>query len=98
VSRTFYDRVGTDCHELAFATVWLLARSHGVMVSTQDSESCDPSSNLGGTLFYVGVGRGMRLRRDCRGDSIRRVRAVRAGTCASIAQWLEHQSSTASGL
>ncbi len=23
---------------------------HGVMVSTQDSESCDPSSNLGGTL------------------------------------------------
>ena len=22
--------------------------SHGVMVSTQDSESCDPSSNLGG--------------------------------------------------
>ncbi len=36
-------------------------RSHGVMVSTQDSESCDPSSNLGGTLtifiyfilFYV---------------------------------------------
>ena len=24
-------------------------RSHGVMVSTQDSESCDPSSNLGGT-------------------------------------------------
>ncbi len=25
------------------------ARFHGVMVSTQDSESCDPSSNLGGT-------------------------------------------------
>ena len=24
-------------------------RFHGVMVSTQDSESCDPSSNLGGT-------------------------------------------------
>ena len=23
--------------------------SHGVMVSTQDSESCDPSSNLGET-------------------------------------------------
>ncbi len=22
---------------------------HGVVVSTQDSESCDPSSNLGGT-------------------------------------------------
>ena len=28
---------------------------HGVMVSTQDSESCDPSSNLGKTYyeFYV---------------------------------------------
>lgn len=25
-------------------------RSHGVVVSTQDFESCDPSSNLGGTL------------------------------------------------
>ncbi len=25
-------------------------RSHGVMVSTLDSESSDPSSNLGGTL------------------------------------------------
>ena len=25
--------------------------SHGVMVSTQDSESCNPSSNLGGTFF-----------------------------------------------
>ena len=25
---------------------------HGVMVSTQDSESCDPSSNLGGTWFF----------------------------------------------
>ena len=29
-------------------TVWY-ERSHGVMVSTQDSESCDPSSNLGET-------------------------------------------------
>ena len=26
-------------------------RFYGVMVSTQDSESCDPSSNLGGTWF-----------------------------------------------
>ena len=26
---------------------------HGVTVSTQDSESCDPSSNLGGTLVWV---------------------------------------------
>ena len=25
---------------------------HGVMVSTQDSESCDPSSNLGGTWIF----------------------------------------------
>ena len=25
---------------------------HGVMVSTQDSESCDPSSNLGGTYCF----------------------------------------------
>ena len=27
--------------------------SHGVTVSTQDSEFCDPSSNLGGTLLDV---------------------------------------------
>ncbi|CAL8250567.1 unnamed protein product [Boreogadus saida] len=27
----------------------IINRFHGVMVSTQDSESCDPSSNLGGT-------------------------------------------------
>ena len=26
---------------------------YGVMVSTQDSESCDPSSNLGRTLFFI---------------------------------------------
>ena len=26
---------------------------HGVMVSTQDSESCDPSSNLGGTWLQI---------------------------------------------
>ena len=25
---------------------------HGVMVSTQDSESCNPSSNLGGTYKF----------------------------------------------
>jgi hypothetical protein len=29
-----------------------LHRFHGVTVSTQDFESCDPSSNLGGTLFF----------------------------------------------
>ncbi|GIY61404.1 hypothetical protein CDAR_541771 [Caerostris darwini] len=28
-------------------------RFHGVMVSTLDFESSDPSSNLGGTLFFV---------------------------------------------
>ena len=29
-----------------------ISRFHGVMVSTLDSESSDPSSNLGGTLFF----------------------------------------------
>ena len=29
------------------------ARSHGVMVSTLDFESSDPSSNLGGTWEYI---------------------------------------------
>ena len=28
------------------------ARSYGVMVSTQDSESCDPSSSLGRTFTF----------------------------------------------
>ena len=30
-------------------------RSHGVMVSTLDFESSDPSSNLGGTYFYFSI-------------------------------------------
>lgn len=30
-------------------------RFHGVMVSTQDSESCDPSSNLGRTYLDFAV-------------------------------------------
>lgn len=30
---------------------WHRRWSHGVVVSTQDFESCDPSSNLGGTSF-----------------------------------------------
>ena len=30
-------------------------RFYGVMVSTQDSESCDPSSNLGRTCFPVSL-------------------------------------------
>ena len=29
------------------------SRSHGVMVSTLDFESSDPSSNLGGTLLHL---------------------------------------------
>ena len=29
------------------------ARSHGVMVSTLDFESSDPSSNLGGTSYFL---------------------------------------------
>ena len=29
------------------------ARSHGVMVSTLDFESSDPSSSLGGTSFFI---------------------------------------------
>ena len=32
--------------------------SHGVMVSTQDSESCNPSSNLGGTLIFFAQEKG----------------------------------------
>jgi hypothetical protein len=33
----------------AWKFIQLYVGFHGVMVSTQDSESCDPSSNLGGT-------------------------------------------------
>ena len=32
-------------------------RFYGVMVSTQDSESCDPSSNLGRTLTFFSHGK-----------------------------------------
>lgn len=49
--------VGTECP----------AGSHGVTVSTQDSESCDPSSNLGGTFFmpmeYLWSGRAREARK-----------------------------------
>ena len=34
-------------------------RSHGVMVSTLDFESSDPSSNLSGTYFYTDLGYNM---------------------------------------
>ena len=45
-------------HSLYISLSWvrliLSDRFHGVMVSTLDSESSDPSSNLGGTLsFYI---------------------------------------------
>ena len=39
---------------LSWVQLMLSDRSHGVMVSTLDSESSDPSSSLGGTLsFYI---------------------------------------------
>ena len=40
---------------LLFFILFLLScpRSRGVMVSTLDSESSDPSSNLGGTYVFV---------------------------------------------
>ena len=43
---------------LSFSLIYIYSRSvppvgsHGVMVSTLDSESSDPSSNLGGTLIW----------------------------------------------
>ena len=45
-----------DMLKKASSVFWYLPRerSHGVMVSTLDSESSDPSSNLGGTynIFF----------------------------------------------
>ena len=35
-----------------FSTKLVKTRVHGVMVSTLDSESSDPSSNLGGTSLF----------------------------------------------
>ena len=35
-----------------FWTIFSKKRSHGVMVSTLDFESSDPSSNLGGTFIF----------------------------------------------
>jgi hypothetical protein len=70
VSITFLTRVGRVGHASCFAASSAYhVGSHGVMVSTQDSESCDPSSNLGGTLTYVGV----------RSDTAVRVCAARCG-------------------
>ena len=39
-----------NIHKIKFYDILVCTRSYGVMVSTQDSEFCDPSSNLGGTL------------------------------------------------
>ena len=38
-----------NIHKIKFYDIFDCTRSYGVMVSTQDSESCDPSSNLGRT-------------------------------------------------
>ena len=38
-----------NIHKIKFYDILVCTRSYGVMVSTQDSESCDPSSNLGRT-------------------------------------------------
>ena len=38
-----------NIHKIKFYDIFVCTRSYGVMVSTQDSESCDPSSNLGRT-------------------------------------------------
>ena len=38
-----------DIHKIKIYHISVCTRSYGVMVSTQDSESCDPSSNLGRT-------------------------------------------------
>ena len=40
---------------LYFVPLHLNEWSHGVMVSTLDFESSDPSSNLGGTSFYIQI-------------------------------------------
>ena len=43
--------------EITILDQWCYQWFYGVMVSTQDSESCDPSSNLGRTceLFFLFV-------------------------------------------
>ncbi len=45
--RSRIDYVATSVNLLALSS-WF----RGVTVSTQDSESCDPSSNLGGTWHF----------------------------------------------
>lgn len=64
------------------------------MVSTQDSESCDPSSNLGGTFLYAARDRVGRLDGRDALLYLHPVRHIASTAGASIAQWLEHQSST----
>ena len=60
-------------HKIKFYDIFVCIRSYGVMVSTQDSESCDPSSNLGGTYFFqlglvIHPGGKRRHRRDSNSD------------------------------
>ena len=55
------DRILFSCPKAATTLFYslntmMIIRSHGVMVSTPDSESGNPSSNLGGTLTTVNVG------------------------------------------
>ena len=45
----FYSKVHFEMKALGKLLQLWCARSHGVMVSTLDFESSDPSSNLGGT-------------------------------------------------
>ena len=47
--RTCYGRTETIWYQEGVLSALLAVGFHGVMVSTLDSESSDPSSNLGGT-------------------------------------------------
>ena len=49
----FFDQIAEfNIHKINFFYIFVSTRSYGVMVSTQDSESCDPSSNLGRTYIF----------------------------------------------
>ena len=48
----FFLRIGVFEYVYEQFTSHVTERSHGVMVSTLDSESSDPSSNLGGTCYF----------------------------------------------
>ena len=65
VSFQLFLRARADvCLDFKRRPIWLMnsllkvtarARSHGVMVSTLDFESSDPSSSLGGTSFFMRI-------------------------------------------